>query len=64
MAGERELLAKRERVTLELEKLARRAAEFEECGELDMMQQYVNDTRNVQKRVADLQEQIAFINKV
>ena len=29
-----------------------------------MMQQYVNDTRNVLKKVADLQEQIAFINKV
>jgi len=51
-------------VTLDLEKLARRATEFAECGELDMMQQYVNDTRTVLKKVADLQEQITFINKV
>ncbi|CAK8689424.1 unnamed protein product [Clavelina lepadiformis] len=62
-AGEQELLAKREKVMLELEKLSRRAAEFEEMGELEMMQQYVNDTRTIQKKVAEAQEQITFINK-
>jgi dynein heavy chain len=62
-AGEAELLAKRERVMLELEKLSRRAQEFEECGEVDLMQQYVTDTRTVQKRLTDVQEQIVFINK-
>ena len=63
-AGEAELLQKRERVMLELEKLSRRAQEFEECGEVDLMQQYVTDTRTVQKRLTDVQEQITFINKV
>jgi len=63
-AGEKELLQKRERVSLELEKLSRRVSEFEECGELDLMQQYVTDTRNIQKKLAEAQEQITFINKV
>lgn len=62
-AGERELLQKRERVMLELEKMTRRVEEFNECGELDLMQQYVTDVRTVQKRLAEAQEQISFINK-
>lgn len=37
--GESELLGKREKVMLELEKLTRRMEEFAECSELDMMQQ-------------------------
>nr|XP_026690532.1 dynein heavy chain 12, axonemal isoform X1 [Ciona intestinalis] len=62
-AGEQELLQKREKLTLELEKLSRRVADFAECGELDMMQQYVNDTRAVHKRLTEAAEQIEFINK-
>ncbi|XP_070559445.1 dynein axonemal heavy chain 12-like isoform X2 [Ptychodera flava] len=61
--GERELLEKREKVMLELEKLKRRVEEFGEYGELDMMVQYVNDVRAVQKRVNDAQESISTINK-
>lgn len=37
--GDQELLAKRERLTTELEKLGRRIEEFPHCSELDMMQQ-------------------------
>lgn len=37
--GEQELLCRRERLMLELEKLGRRMEEFAECSELDMMQQ-------------------------
>lgn len=37
--GEQELLSRRERLMLELEKLGRRMEEFAECSELDMMQQ-------------------------
>ncbi|XP_071484907.1 dynein axonemal heavy chain 12-like [Diadema antillarum] len=61
--GESELLEKREKVMLELEKIRKRVAEFTEYGELDMMVQYVNDVRAVQKRLADAQESINFINK-
>lgn len=62
--GESELLEKREKVMLELEKIRKRAAEFAEYGELDMMVQYVNDVRAVQKRLGDAQEAINYINKV
>lgn len=48
----------------ELEKLRQRVDEFNDYGELDMMQQYVQDVRAVQKRLADVQDQISFINKV
>uniref|UniRef100_A0A3P8ZCE8 AAA+ ATPase domain-containing protein n=1 Tax=Esox lucius TaxID=8010 RepID=A0A3P8ZCE8_ESOLU len=61
--GELELLGRRERLMLELEKLGRRMEEFAECSELDMMQQYVNDVRMVQKRLQDAEEAINFINK-
>lgn len=37
--GEQELLAKRERLMVQLEKLGRRVEEFPLCSELDMMQQ-------------------------
>ncbi|RXM97062.1 Dynein heavy chain 12, axonemal [Acipenser ruthenus] len=61
--GESELLGKREKVMLELEKLTRRMEEFAECSELDMMQQYVNNVRTVQKRLQEAEESISFINK-
>ncbi|XP_073501399.1 dynein axonemal heavy chain 12-like [Phyllobates terribilis] len=61
--GEGELLGKREKLMLELEKLSRRMEEFAECSELDMMQQYVTDVRTVQKRIADAEEAVAYFNK-
>ena len=39
LKGEQELLARREKLMLELDKLGRRMEEFAECSELDMMQQ-------------------------
>jgi dynein heavy chain len=63
-AGEKQLLEKREKVIAELEKLRQRVDEFNDYGELDMMTQYVQDVRAVQKRLSDVQEQISFINKV
>ena len=50
-------------VMLELEKLRQRVDEFNEYGELDMMGQYVQDIRAVQKRLADAQESISWLNK-
>ena len=49
---------------IELDKVRKRVAEFAEYGELEMMVQYVNDVRAVQKRLADAQDNINFINKV
>ncbi|XP_037628190.1 dynein heavy chain 12, axonemal [Sebastes umbrosus] len=61
--GEKELLAERERLMVELEKLGRRVEEFPHCSELDMMQQYITDIRTVQKLLHEAEEAIVFINK-
>ncbi|XP_023257599.1 dynein heavy chain 12, axonemal [Seriola lalandi dorsalis] len=61
--GEQELLAKRERLMVHLEKLGRRTEQFPHCSELDMMQQYVSDVRTVQKLLQDAKDTIDFINK-
>ncbi|KAL6119092.1 dnah12 [Pungitius sinensis] len=61
--GEQELLARRERLMVQLEKLGRRIEEFPHCSELDMMQQYVTDIRTVQRLLQEADEEIVFINK-
>ncbi|XP_053173949.1 dynein axonemal heavy chain 12 [Scomber japonicus] len=61
--GEQELLAKRERLMVQLEKLGRRIEEFPHCSEMDMMQQYVADVRTVQKLLQEAEETIDYINK-
>lgn len=42
MKGEQELIAKREKLMVELAKLAHRIKDFPECSELDLMQQVQN----------------------
>ncbi|XP_033102995.1 dynein heavy chain 12, axonemal-like isoform X1 [Anneissia japonica] len=61
--GESYVLEQREKCMLELEKIRKRVAEFSEYGEMDMMVQYVNDIRAVQKRLAESQETINWVNK-
>ncbi|KAK2851543.1 hypothetical protein Q5P01_007819 [Channa striata] len=61
--GEQELLAKRERLMVQLEKLGRRIEELPHYSELDMMQRYVADVRTVQKLLQEGEEEIAIINK-
>uniref|UniRef100_A0A8C7T925 Dynein axonemal heavy chain 12 n=1 Tax=Oncorhynchus mykiss TaxID=8022 RepID=A0A8C7T925_ONCMY len=65
--GEQELLCRRERLMLELEKLGRRMEEFAECSELDMMQQVTAQALwNVSVKlinISDAEEAIDFINK-
>ena len=63
-AGEKGLMERREKVMAELEKLRARVDEFNDYGEMDMMQQYVQDIRAVQKRVTEVTDQIDWINKV
>ena len=48
---------------LELQKMKQRCDEFNDYGELDMMTQYLQDVRAVQKRLTDAQEQIVWLNK-
>ncbi|XP_044307141.1 dynein axonemal heavy chain 12 [Varanus komodoensis] len=61
--GENDLLAKREKLILEIERQTRRMFEFTEYSDLDRMQQYVTDMRALQKRIQDADEAVAFINK-
>uniref|UniRef100_A0A8C9Y9T2 Dynein axonemal heavy chain 12 n=1 Tax=Sander lucioperca TaxID=283035 RepID=A0A8C9Y9T2_SANLU len=60
---EQDLIAKRERLMIQLEKLGRRIEEFPHCSELDRMQQYMTDVRTVQKLLQEAEEAIVFINK-
>ncbi|ELU12017.1 hypothetical protein CAPTEDRAFT_196412 [Capitella teleta] len=61
--GEKLLTEKKEKTMLELAKLKQRVDEFNDNGELDMMSQYVQDVRAVQKRLVDACEQIEWIKK-
>ncbi|PKU33047.1 dynein heavy chain axonemal [Limosa lapponica baueri] len=61
--GEQELIQKCEKLMVEIDKLARSVAEFEEYSELDCMQQYVADLRALQKRIQEADETVAVINK-
>ena len=63
VAGEKTLIERKEKVMLELQKLKQRADEFNDYGELDSMQQYVNDVRQTKKRLDDANEQIQWVNK-
>lgn len=63
LAGEQTLMERKEKVLLELNKLRQRVEEFNHCGELDMIGQYVQDVRSVQKRVADCVVDIQWVNK-
>ncbi|XP_054991966.1 LOW QUALITY PROTEIN: dynein axonemal heavy chain 12 [Sorex araneus] len=60
---ENELIAKREKLILELEKESRRLQEFTEYAELERMQQYVTEVRQLQKRIQESEEAVQFINK-
>uniref|UniRef100_A0A8C6IB67 Dynein axonemal heavy chain 12 n=1 Tax=Mus spicilegus TaxID=10103 RepID=A0A8C6IB67_MUSSI len=62
-AKENELIAKREKLILEIEKESRRMEEFTEFAELDRMHQYVADVRQLQKRIQESEEAVQFINK-
>ena len=42
----------------------RRVDEFSEYGDLDMMMQYVKDVQTVQRKLAECNESITFINEV
>ncbi|XP_019508320.1 PREDICTED: dynein heavy chain 12, axonemal [Hipposideros armiger] len=60
---ENELIVKREKLILEIEKESRRMEEFTEFAELDHMPQYVTDVRQLQKRIQESEEAVQFINK-
>ncbi|EDV24937.1 uncharacterized protein TRIADDRAFT_25541, partial [Trichoplax adhaerens] len=61
--SERNLVDKREKVLLDLEKLNRRVMEYNEYGDLDMMNQYVKDVQSTQRKIQEISEMISVINE-
>ncbi|KAF7258254.1 hypothetical protein EG68_04624 [Paragonimus skrjabini miyazakii] len=63
--GEAAVMARREKLTMELNRLRNRVDEFNDYGEMDseMQNQYVQDVRAVLKRLMDAENERAWINK-
>lgn len=60
--GEKQLVERREKLILELNKLKQRVEELDDCGELDMMQTYVQEIRQTQKKLNEAQNEIEWTN--
>lgn len=60
--GEKQLVERREKLILELNKLKQRVEELDDCGELDMMQTYVQEIRQTQKKLGEAQNEIEWTN--
>ena len=54
----------REKLLVELEKIQKRIDEFSDYGELDQMKQYVDDTKNITKRINEAEKLIEWIRNV
>lgn len=63
-SNENLLYSKREKILIELDKIQKRVEEFTDYGELEMMKQYVDDVKSVQKRIAEAENLIAWIQNV
>lgn len=63
--GEAAVVAKREKLMAELNRLKNRVDEFNDYGEVDaeMQNQYVQDVRGVLKRLQDAENEKMWINK-
>ncbi|XP_034028529.1 dynein heavy chain 12, axonemal [Thalassophryne amazonica] len=61
--GQQDLLVKREKVMVDLEKMGRLTEEFTHNSELDMMQQYMADVKTVHKLLQHAEDAIISINK-
>ena len=62
--GEMELSDRIAQVRKQIQKQRYRVDEFNDYGEVDMMQQYVKDAMQVQRRVMELRDAIDWIHKV
>jgi dynein heavy chain len=58
------LMQKREKLMIELDKIQKRVDEFTDYGELEMMREYVDDVKTVQKRIAENETLIDWIRNV
>lgn len=57
------LMTQKEKITAELMKLKMRSEEFTDYVELEMMGQYAQDVRVVQKKLAEIGEQVQWIRR-
>lgn len=64
MFNENLLYSTREKVLIELDKISKRIDEFSDYGELEMMKQYVDDVKSVQKRIAEVEKTIDWVRNV
>ena len=55
-------MERKEKLIMELHKLKARIDEFNDYGEMDMMQQYVQDVKAVQKRLEQACVEIEWVN--
>ncbi len=62
--GEKVMLERKEKLMGEIEKVRKRADEFNDLGEMDRMTDYVTEVRKLQKRIGELDTEIAWLNKV
>ena len=62
--GEKELTDRQEKVLIEIEKVHRRVEELSEYNDLNSVVHYVKDVTQLQRRMGELHDQIAQINKV
>ena len=58
------LVQKREKLMIELDKIQKRVDEFSDYGELEMMREYVEDVKTVQRRIAENEALIEWIRNV
>jgi dynein heavy chain len=58
------LFSQKERILTELDKIQKRIDEFTDYGELEMMKQYVDDVKSVQKRISEAEKIIDWIKNV
>ena len=64
MKNEQVLMERRERLMTDLQKMQRRVDDFADNGELQMMAEYAQDVKQVQKKIVEVENEIEWINQV
>ncbi|CAF3483983.1 unnamed protein product [Rotaria sp. Silwood1] len=61
--NEQVLTERRERLLADLQKMQRRVDEFADYGELNMMAEYAQDVKQIQKKIVEVENEIEWINQ-
>ena len=62
--NEQILIERRERLLADLQKMHRRVDEFADYGELNMMAEYSQDVKQIQRKIVEIESEIEWINQV